>query len=341
MKNHKIEFDLLESRQLLSNYTTLKSIENYYGFNQLQKQYGVSGGGADVTVAIVDAFNDPYIVKNINKFSYENNLPKANLSVYNLTDANWNEAVYDGWNTEISLDVEIIHALAPYAKIDLVEAFGPDYTSMIDADAYASQLPGVSIISNSWGGTYLYNANIPNDNNAIYIASAGDNYRVPLFPSTLSDVISVGATQFHRNHKHLYESSWNQGGGGYGIQQPPNYQSVLNLPYRSTPDVSMLGGPPGIKIIYGGNNQSITVYGTSQSCPEFGALLADINGIRLQKGLSLLTTSEVQQKMYSVYNTNQYGIYFNDIVKGRGTSAGYDQSTGLGSPTKSFYQLFI
>ena len=58
-----------------------------------------------------------------------------------------------GWASETCLDVEWAHAIAPNAKILLVEAVNPTYdTSLLSAIDYATSQPGVVAVSMSWGG---------------------------------------------------------------------------------------------------------------------------------------------------------------------------------------------
>ena len=56
------------------------------------------------------------------------------------------------WEAEETLDVEWAHAMAPGAKIDIIEvnddANWP--TNLLAGDKLAAGLPGVSAVSNSW-----------------------------------------------------------------------------------------------------------------------------------------------------------------------------------------------
>src|SRR5262249_19726369 len=57
-----------------------------------------------------------------------------------------------GWGTEIALDVEWAHALAPKANILLVEATSNSYANLFAAANYAKGVSGVSVVSMSFGG---------------------------------------------------------------------------------------------------------------------------------------------------------------------------------------------
>src|SRR5262249_13296708 len=57
-----------------------------------------------------------------------------------------------GWGTEIALDVEWSHAIAPKANIILVEASSSSYANLFAAVNWAKAQSGVSAVSMSFGG---------------------------------------------------------------------------------------------------------------------------------------------------------------------------------------------
>jgi len=73
--------------------------------------------GAGQTIAIIDAYKDSAITSDVSLFDTKYKLPAINLQVVALG----NQANAD-WAVETSLDVEWVHAVAPGAKIVLVEA---------------------------------------------------------------------------------------------------------------------------------------------------------------------------------------------------------------------------
>ncbi len=73
------------------------------------------------------------------------------LTVVNQTGGSSLPASDGGWATEISLDVEWAHAIAPGAKIVLVEANSTSMNDLLAADTEAVAL-GANVVSNSWGG---------------------------------------------------------------------------------------------------------------------------------------------------------------------------------------------
>ncbi len=129
--------DALESRSLLSVSTlemhpmfnvgtlvtnanppsgafTPAQIETAYGFNKVLFN-GTVGNGSGETIAIVDAYNDPSIQADLNKFDSQFGLPSTTVTQYNETGGSTLPASDStgGWELEESLDVEWAHAVAP------------------------------------------------------------------------------------------------------------------------------------------------------------------------------------------------------------------------------------
>ena len=95
---------------------------------QIRHAYGVdqlSLDGTGQTIAIVDAYDDPSIAADLVAFDKEFGLPTANFQkIYTVGSTLTTTAPTPNsdWAGEISLDVEWSHAIAPGAKILLVEA---------------------------------------------------------------------------------------------------------------------------------------------------------------------------------------------------------------------------
>src|SRR5439155_17120799 len=88
-----------------------------------------------------------------------------------------------GWAGEIELDVEWAHAIAPGAKILLVEANSSSLTDLLRAVDYARKQPGVSVVSMSWGSSEFsgvaaydtYFTTPAGHAGVTFVASSGDN----------------------------------------------------------------------------------------------------------------------------------------------------------------------
>jgi subtilase family serine protease len=125
-------------------------VQNAYNLTQLYHE-GLDGRG--MTIAIVDAFGSTTIQQDADAFSYYMGLPPPNLMVIGTpTESNYSTDANAGWATETTLDVEWVHAIAPRAKIILVVTPTNEFSDLFAGDITASEQPGVSAISNSWGG---------------------------------------------------------------------------------------------------------------------------------------------------------------------------------------------
>ncbi len=131
----------------------------------------------------------------------------------------------------------------------------------------------------------------------------------------------------------------NQGGsgGGYAPFPRPFWQSSPGLPtsgthaaYRGVPDVALVGGRPGVNVVYNGIN--LTLSGTSMSTPMWAGIEAVADQVHAG-ALGFLDPS-----LYAIARGSAYGRAFHDITTGsNGYPAGtaWDPVTGLGSPNAS------
>ena len=109
-----------------------------------------TGGSSSSTIAIIDAYDDPYMASDLAAFSTQFQLPIANLEVHKMSSYIQPNA---GWGMEISLDVQLVHAIAPNVKILLVEARTASLGDLLSAVSYASSRTDVVAVSMSWGGS--------------------------------------------------------------------------------------------------------------------------------------------------------------------------------------------
>src|ERR1700760_1775468 len=155
-----MDFEPLESRELLSGSAvsgyTPAQIRHAYLFDQITLPGGATANGQGQTIAIVDAFNDPNIAADLNVFDSQFGLQAANLQIVNQTGGSTLPATDTGWAGEISLDVEWAHAIAPGAKILLVEANSDSLSDLVAGVDYARHASGVSVVSMSWGGSEFF-----------------------------------------------------------------------------------------------------------------------------------------------------------------------------------------
>ena len=114
------------------------------GLSNIRFTNGALGDGAGQTIAIVAAYDNPNIVNDLAMFDARFGLPappsfkkvnqKGGTTSMPATDA--------GWAFEIALDVQWAHAMAPDAKILLVEANSNRITDMMAAVDTARRATG-------------------------------------------------------------------------------------------------------------------------------------------------------------------------------------------------------
>ncbi len=126
-------------------------IQAAYGLTPLLNK-GINGKGR--TIAIIDAFQSPYVQTDLSIFDSTFGLPAADfqqIAPQGLTPFDPNDGNMDGWAEEITLDVLWAHAAAPGAKILLVLATSNDDTALYNATKYVVDNNLADTISQSFG----------------------------------------------------------------------------------------------------------------------------------------------------------------------------------------------
>jgi subtilase family serine protease len=308
---------------------------------QIAAAYGFSTSataGAGKTIAIVDAYNDPTAEADLAVFSSQFGLPACTTAngcfkKVSQTGTTRYPRTNAGWALEISLDIQWAHAVAPGAKILLVEATSASTSNLMIAEDYAR---GHSqYVSNSWGGSefsseHSYDSHFTQAGVSIFV-SAGDAGLPAEWPSASPNVISVGGTTLHFNSSGAVtsETGWSGGGGGCSLYETATaaqaafggYGQVNCAGKRATPDVSLDADPAsGVSVYdstpYQGQSGWWVVGGTSASSPMWAARSA-VAGVVVDSAL--------------VYGSS---ITYRDITSGNnGASclAGFDLCSGRGS----------
>jgi subtilase family serine protease len=353
----------LEARQLFAISTTVTGftpaqIRHAYEFDQISLgNSGVTADGSGQTIAIVDAFNDPNIAADLAVFDKQFDLPTADLSVVNQTGGKSLPTTDAGWAGEIALDVEWAHAIAPGAKILLVEATSDSIDDLTAAVDFARNFAGVSAVSMSWGGSEFFSWSggesqrqtsfdpiftTPTGHQGVtFVASAGDSGAQSgvMWPSISPNVISVGGTSlFTSDDSGTYagELGWSGTNGGFSqVEAEPRYQlGAQNTGVRTSPDVAYNADPnTGFAVYDSLDFQGVSgweeVGGTSAGAPQWAALVAIANQGRAINGLgSLDGASETLPALYAAYATAEsttvsadYATTYQDVT--RGGSGGY------------------
>lgn len=300
----------------------------------------VPTGGA-VSIAIVDAFDDPGAARDLAKFSKQFGLPAANFKV---VFASGTRPLNDpGWEIEESLDVQWAHAMAPEAKLYLVEAASNSFYDLFTAETVAASLvaaDGGGVVSNSWGGSEFlgetdYDSffSFPG---VVYFASTGDGPGV-IYPSASPNVVAVGGTTLSRNPNtgnFIFESAWNSTGGGTSQYEPiPSYQKGIAKvvgAQRGVPDVSAAADPnSGLWVWDSGQGGWYIVGGTSASSPIWAGIVSAA-GSNLGSSWSELSTIYRNRGNKADYSDIKSGVC--GPWNGNLSVPGYDLCTGVGSP---------
>src|SRR5262249_46981778 len=97
-----------------------------YAPSDLQTAYGLTSfsgsNGSGITVAIVDAYDDPNAAPDLSTYRAQYGLPPCTTSSGCFTKHKFGSTTNTGWAEEESLDVDMVSAICPNCKILLVEA---------------------------------------------------------------------------------------------------------------------------------------------------------------------------------------------------------------------------
>src|SRR5439155_1784598 len=106
--------------------------------------------GQGQTIAIVASYDAPNIAADLSNFDAQYGLPAPPSFSKVTPPGQAAPARNSGWEEEISLDVQWAHAIAPGAKVLLVEAASNSFSNLYGAVDYAAA--NANVVSMSWGG---------------------------------------------------------------------------------------------------------------------------------------------------------------------------------------------
>jgi kumamolisin len=248
--------------------------------------------GGSGAIAVVDAFDTPNAAADLAAFSTQFGLPPA---VFQVVFASGTQPALDptgGWELEASLDIEWSHAMAPNAKIFLVEAKTNHLGDLLTAVIVAANLVatnGGGEVSMSFGsGEFAQETTVDGvftNPGVVYIASSGDSPGAE-WPSASPNVISAGGTTLSRDSntgEFLLENTWQDAGGGPSqVEARPHFQDrIAGIvgASRGTPDLSFDANPStGIWVLdtnlfRGRPGGWFIVGGTSVSAPSLAGII--------------------------------------------------------------------
>ena len=302
--------------------------------------YHLPQSGGTGTIAIIGAYDDASIESDLAAFSAHFHLPACTSKngCFTVHKMSAKMKQNSGWALETSLDVEWAHAIAPNAKILLIEATTPSGANLIKAVDYAAAQKDVRAISMSWGGAEFpeevsLDSHFTSVSGAPFFASSGDNGTGASWPAASPRVIAVGGTTLSLKPGGAFstEIAWSGSGGGVSAyESEPAYQKDYNIAkaagMRAIPDVSYDADPASGFPIYRKGLWRV-VGGTSAGAPQWAAIAA------LGSGISAA-------HLYTDKSSSTSGNYFRDVSSGSNGDCGYycnarthyDYVTGLGSP---------
>ena len=335
--------------------------------------------GAGQTIYVIDAYHDASALSDLNAFSARFGLPTCTNVAVATTAATLSAApstctfsqihstlantmtgtvpAYNAtWAPESKLDVQWAHAIAPLARIVLVEMPDAMSSSILGASLLVKRL-GTGVVSMSFGSveagwaasydSYFVGTGMT------YVASAGDAGSQVLWPAVSPSVLAVGGTGMNWSGTARAEVAWSGTGGGMSAKVAlPAYQSGLTTPSgsalarRAVPDVAFNASPTTgqyVAITLPGAATAWSAYGgTSIAAPQWAGIVAVANAIRASNAKAVL--GDFHTLLYKTIAAvpGTYASSMGDIVQGsNGTCAtcaagvGYDLATGLGSPNSA------
>ncbi|MGA2327126.1 MAG: S53 family peptidase [Bryobacteraceae bacterium] len=315
----------------------------------LKAVYNLPAYGGQGVIALVAAYDYPTAENDLNLFSTTMGLgpcTTANGCFLKLYASGKKPQSNCGWAQEAALDVEWSHAMAPYAKIVLVEAASSSFTDLFTAVDVARQQvinsgkPGQ--VSMSWGGSE-FSSETSYDSHfkvsgVVFFAASGDSGGQTIYPSVSPWVVAAGGTSVNRttegnpNTAFLSETGWSGSGGGSSRYEPlPSWQSgVVSGSHRGAPDLSFDADPnTGVSVYDSTKCQGMSGWmvfgGTSVSSPA-------VAGIANLAGSVSNSSSSELSLIYAYRGTSN----FYDVLSGSAgrysAAKGWDYVTGVGSP---------
>ncbi|MBS1719919.1 MAG: S53 family peptidase [Armatimonadetes bacterium] len=332
----EIEYTMMARQAGPSGYTP----------NHIRAAYGFPATGGSGAIAIVIAYHYPNARRDFNVFAAQFNLPQETSTNQTLSSNKALQVVYQGttaptqntgWNQEAAMDIQWAHAMAPSAKIYLVEANSPSINDLTVAVKKAATLPGVRCVSMSWGATEFSAVSqfesTFTKSGVVFFASSGDIGGQKSWPALSPNVICVGGTSLKLSSGVWNDTVWSGSGGGISsFFNRPSYQNSVSSivgPKRGGPDISAVADPATGAAVYAptsATNSAWMVFGgTSLSAPIVAGAY----------NLSGRTTQSSALELSIIYSRiGTAGV--RDVVSGKAGNnsarAGYDLASGVGCP---------
>jgi hypothetical protein len=322
------------------------------------------------TIAVVDAFDDPTAEQDLGVYDEQFGLPSCTAAngCFRKVNEEGNPTPLPRkqgeWASEISIDVQMAHAICQSCRVLLVETRSEKFSDL-GAGVNAAVHDGATEISNSYGGpeepafaggfeelddTYYDHPGL------VVTASSGDcgyfeqacpgEPEATDFPADSPYVVGVGGTSLTESKGVWKSKAWNEGGSGCSVLFPAQPWQVALADFsatgcasaRSVADVAAVGDP----------NTGVNVYDSTPEEPGGPTGWGVWGGTSVS---SPIVASEfaldggghgVAYPAATLYPHLGEGSDLYDVVSGSNGSCsgatacsagvGYDGPTGVGSP---------
>lgn len=347
---------------------TPDDVSSFYGIAALRAR-GLDGAGETVVFPELNSPGDvPKLRLDLAYYAAKYHLPPFDLTV--RSSPAWHPlATGDSYGSsalsEAALDLEIVHAIAPKAKL-VIYTEGRGYIDGLGAELAMVREHPTAIISDSIGGCEL---GIPSasalkviqapwdrqaQQNMTHFAASGDSGAFDCgqdhqaavdFPADLPTITAVGGTTVFQTTTGAYgrEVVWGdplaRAGGGGGIARlytRPDYQHGPGIPAgkaRLVPDVAAVADShSGWYIRTDGEDHQIG--GTSAAAPLWAGVAALIDQDLVAGHLRRIGVAN--PALYWIGRRNGSLHAFHDVTVGNNllyvAHAGWDNATGWGTP---------
>ncbi len=322
------------------------------------------------TVAVVDAFDDPTAEADLAVYDEQFGLPPCTTANGCFRKVNQEGKAsplphkQGEWATEISIDVQMAHAICQTCRILLVETKTEEFSDL-GAGVNAAAGLGATEISNSYGGPEEpefagvfdeFNSDFYDHPGLVLTVSSGDcgyfNQSCPGepatadFPSDSQYVVSVGGTSLTEAKGTWTSKVWDEGGSGcselFTAQlwqtAAANFSATGCETQRSLADIAAIGDPnTGVNVYdstpeFAGAATGWGVWGgTSVASPIVAAEYALAGGAHAVAYPAKTPYAHLGESssLYDVVSGNNGSCGGSTACK---AVAGYDGPTGVGSP---------
>jgi len=332
-------------------YLAPGDVKTAYNLNSIP----ANGTGQNVALFELDGYSSSDVLTYDAQFGIPN-VPLQNV----LIDGFNGLPSGSGGEVEVTLDIELVSAIAPGSKNILVYEAPNTFSGWEDEWTRIASDNTAKVISCSWGLPEQDSSTLNFDNGifqqmaaqgqAVFVAS-GDSGAFDAGGSSLSvdepadqpNVTAVGISALSINTDRTYNSERASFYGGGGISADwtiPSYQTtvasqaasaaLVSTTLRNMPDVVLTADPSTAYAFYT-NGSWGGWWGSSLSAPIWASFMSCVNQWISQNS----PLGFANPLLYQLAQTSNYASDFHDIITGNNqyypAEPGFDDATGLGS----------